>query len=55
MCERHFRFEVVDRQTGAVIGRFGCARRARAMQDRKDNEYGAYRYFVRRVSLESAP
>ena len=43
-------FEIVDSKTGKVIGKpYSSRSRARARVDRLDNEYGAYRYKVRRV------
>ena len=43
-------FEIVDSKTGKVIGKpYSSKSRARARVDRLDNEYGAYRYQVRRV------
>ncbi len=43
-------FEIVDSKTGKVMGKpYSSRSRARARVDRLDNEYGAYRYKVRRV------
>ena len=43
-------FEIVDSKTGKVVGKpYSSRSRARARVDRLDNEYGAYRYKVRRV------
>lgn len=41
--------EVVDIQTGKVTGSYGSLRRAHRAADRKDIEYGAVRYIVRRI------
>lgn len=40
-------FEIVDRQTGKVVGRMSSYIAARKRSDRLDCEYGAYRYYVR--------
>jgi hypothetical protein len=43
-------FEVVDSRTGKVMGKpYNSRSRARSRADKLDNEYGAYRYKVRRV------
>ena len=43
-------FEIVDSKTGKVLGKpYSSRSRARARADKLDNEYGAYRYKVRRV------
>ena len=42
-------YQVIDRQTGAVVGTFTNKARARAKRDRLDMAYGAVRYFVRIV------
>jgi hypothetical protein len=39
-------WQVVDSQTGRVIGTYKVRGMARAKQDKLDNEYGAYRYRV---------
>lgn len=41
--------ELVDMQTGAVVGKYISNSRALRAGDRKDNEYGAVRYCVRRI------
>lgn len=43
-------YQVIDTKTGAVVGTYQDARRARAARDRKDAAYGAVRYAVRPVS-----
>ena len=43
-------YEVVDSRTDKVLGKpYNSKSRARARADKLDNEYGAYRYKVRRV------
>ena len=42
-------YEVVDRQTGHVVGKYKNKTRAKNVRDKKDNEYGSYRYSVRSV------
>lgn len=43
-------YEIVDRHTGLVVSKPYTSRsRARHRADRLDNEYGAYRYYVREV------
>lgn len=44
------KYQVVDRQTQKIIGTYTSRNRARAVADRKDNEYGAYRYTVRKIT-----
>jgi len=41
-------YEIVDRQTGKVVGEAGTLKRAIRLVDRRDNAYGGYRYFHRR-------
>jgi hypothetical protein len=43
-------YEIVDRQTGGVVGTASSLQRALRSVDRRDNQYGAYRYFHRRIS-----
>lgn len=43
-------FEVYDRQTGDVVGTYGSLKRASRAVDRRDNEYGGYRYAHRPVA-----
>lgn len=40
-------FVVVDRRTGAVVARCKTLNGARRSADRRDNEYGAYRFHAR--------
>jgi hypothetical protein len=42
-------FEIVDKQTGAVVGTAKTRKSASRAVDRRDNAYGAYRYFARSV------
>lgn len=39
-----FGYVVVDRRTGAIVGRCKTLTGARRSVDRRDNEYGGYRY-----------
>lgn len=42
--------EIIDRQTGYRVGKpYNDRIRARRRVDRLDNEYGAYRYYVRAI------
>lgn len=43
-------YEIVDRKTGAVVGHAKTLSGARRSVDRRDNAYGAYRYFHRKVT-----
>lgn len=40
-------YEVVDRQTGKVVGTYTNGKRARSRRDKLDLAYGACRYMVR--------
>lgn len=40
-------YVVVDRKTGAIVARCKTREGARRSVDRRDNEYGAYRYYAR--------
>ena len=42
-------YEIVDRKTGAVVGRAKTLAGARRSVDRRDNEYGGYRYTHRAI------
>lgn len=42
-------YQVIDRQTGAVVGTFKNKQVARNTRDRLDLQYGAVRYSVREV------
>lgn len=44
-------YEIVDRQTGAIVGKAKTLRAAIRSVDRRDNAYGAYRYFHRRIEV----
>jgi hypothetical protein len=50
--KRQPQFKVVDRVTGEVVGEYLNRNTAGRAMDRKDNEYGAYRYKV--VPIESS-
>lgn len=43
------RFDIIDKHTGAVVGKATTRKGATRAADRRDNEYGAYRYGVRAV------
>lgn len=43
-------YEIVDRQTGAVVGHAKTLKGARRSVDRRDNAYGSYRYFSRPIA-----
>lgn len=43
----HFGYVVIDSRTGAVVARCKTREGARRSADRRDNEYGAYRYKAR--------
>lgn len=40
-------YVVVDRRTGTIVGRCKTLTGARRSADRRDNEYGAYRFHAR--------
>jgi hypothetical protein len=44
------KFQVIDRQTGAVVGTYQTRRRAASRADALDLAYGAIRYEVRPAS-----
>jgi hypothetical protein len=45
-------YRIIDTKTGQQVGTdYSDARRARSRADKLDNEYGAYRYSVRRVEV----
>jgi hypothetical protein len=46
-------YEIVDRHTGKVVAIVKTRRGASLAVDRRDNAYGAYRYFARLV-META-
>jgi hypothetical protein len=46
-------YEVVDTRTGEVVSAHADLRRAKRAADRRDAEYGAVRYVVRRAVGES--
>lgn len=55
-----FRYYVIDRQTKKVIGRYKSGSKASSIVDKKDNEYGGYRYsrqpvesFIKKEPAES--
>lgn len=46
-------FQVIDRQTGRIVGTYKNRNRARTQVDKLDNAYGAYRYSVRTIFADS--
>jgi hypothetical protein len=44
-------YEIVDRQTGKVVATAKTLKTALRAVDRRDNAYGGYRYYHRRVRL----
>ncbi len=46
-------YEIVDRHTGKVVGHAKTLSGALRSVDRRDNAYGAYRYFHRRVTAQA--
>ena len=42
-------YEIIDRQTGKVVGKASTLRRAISSVNRRDNAYGGYRYMHRRI------
>jgi hypothetical protein len=44
-------FQVIDRQTGKIMGTYKTSRAASRAVDRLDNEYGGYRYYKREVRV----
>lgn len=43
-------YAIIDRQTGLQVGKpYKSKSRANARVDKLDNEYGAYRYYVRAI------
>jgi len=45
------KYQVIDRQTRAVVGTYSTLSRAHRAADKKDLEYGAIRYLVRRIEV----
>jgi hypothetical protein len=45
-------YEIVDRKTGLIVGKAKTHKGANRSVDRRDNEYGAYRYFARPIRSE---
>ncbi len=52
VCEMEF-YEVVDTQTGKVVGTVKSLKAASRKVDKLDNEYGAYRYVYRRAGADN--
>lgn len=42
-------FKLIARHSGQVVGTYSTVKRARAAQDRKDNEYGCYNHSIRNM------
>ncbi len=49
------RFDIIDRQTRKIVGTAKTRAGANRSVDRRDNEYGAYRFEARAVWTETAP
>lgn len=47
MSNTNFGYVVVDRRTGAIVARCKTLNGARRSVDRRDNEYGGYRFHAR--------
>ena len=47
-------FEIVDRKTGLVVGKATTRSGARRSVDRRDNEYGGYRFYFRPAAASAA-
>ena len=47
-------YEIVDKMTGRVVGKAKTRKSASRACDRRDNEYGAYRYHARPVYAQEA-
>lgn len=45
-------YHIVDNHTGSIVGFAKTLKRASRSVDRRDNEYGAYRYSHRRAVKE---
>lgn len=43
------RYDIIDRHTGAVVGTAMTRKGASRSVDRRDNEYGAYRYYAKPI------
>jgi hypothetical protein len=43
-------YDIIDRHTGCIVGHAKTLSGARRAVDRRDNAYGAYRYFHRRAA-----
>lgn len=46
---RFVRFDIIDRQTGGIVGTAKTRARATASVNRRDNEYGGYRYYAKAI------
>jgi hypothetical protein len=42
-------YQIIDRHTGAVVGKAATLNGARRSVDRRDNAYGAYRFTFRKA------
>lgn len=48
-------YEIIDRQTGRVVGKAKTGKAARRSVDKRDNAYGAYRYMAKAVYQSEVP
>lgn len=42
-------YQIIDKQTGLTMGTYKNRKTARNKADKLDNQYGAYRYYVKEV------
>lgn len=47
--QKPIRYDIIDKQSGKVVGTAKTRAGATRSADRRDNQYGAYRYSVRAV------
>ena len=48
------RFDIIDRHTGRKVGEAKTRASANRSVDRRDNAYGAYRYYAKPIYEESS-
>jgi hypothetical protein len=51
--EKPIRFDIIDRQTGKIVSTALTRAGANRAVDRRDNQYGAYRYMAKAVYSDS--
>jgi hypothetical protein len=47
-------YQIIDRQTGKVVAIAATLKSAIRMVDRRDNAYGGYRYYHKRLEVKNA-